>query len=206
MEITSYIILGLLIVISPGADFVLVVKNSLSSGRKAGWLTGLGIGVGVCIHITYSILGISHLLSQNMVLFNIIKYAGSAYLIYLGITGIFCSKLTLNRQAISGPRQTHNPRKYFTQGFFCNLLNPKTMLFFLSVFSQLVSPDTDNTTPVALIYGLYISVLHMLWFCLIAFLITSEKVLTVFQRIGHRINQACGVGLIAFGATLSLSH
>ncbi|MDW6093375.1 LysE family translocator [Vibrio rhizosphaerae] len=206
MEITSYIILGLLIVISPGADFVLVVKNSLSSGRKAGWLTGLGIGVGVCIHITYSILGISHLLSQNMVLFNIIKYAGSAYLIYLGITGIFCSKLTLNRQAISGPRQTHNPRKYFTQGFFCNLLNPKTMLFFLSVFSQLVSPDTDNTTPVALIYGLYISVLHMLWFCLIAFLITSEKVLTVFQRTGHRINQACGVGLIAFGATLSLSH
>ncbi|WNJ94749.1 LysE family translocator [Vibrio ruber] len=204
MEITSYIILGLLIVISPGADFVLVVKNSLSSGRKAGLLTGLGIGVGVCIHITYSILGISHLLSQNVVLFNMIKYAGSAYLIYLGVTALFCSKFTFSHKTVSRPQEAHNPRKYFTQGFFCNLLNPKTMLFFLSVFSQIVSPDMDNSTPFALIYGLYIAALHILWFCLIAFLITSEKILAVFQRIGHRINQACGVGLIAFGATLSL--
>ncbi|QMV14979.1 LysE family translocator [Vibrio spartinae] len=206
MEITSYIILGLLIVVSPGADFVLVVKNSLSSGRKAGLLTGLGIGIGVCVHISYSILGISHLLSQNIIVFSMIKYAGSAYLIYLGITGIFCSKLTLNRNAISAPQATHKARKYFTQGFFCNMLNPKTMLFFLSVFSQLISPDTDNNTSFALIYGLYISALHILWFCLVAYLMTSKKILSVFQSVGHRVNQVCGVGLVAFGATLSLSQ
>ena len=206
VEITSYIVLGLLIVVSPGADFVLVLKNSINNGRKAGLLTGLGIGIGVCIHITYSILGIGHLLSQNIILFSMIKYAGSAYLIYLGITGIFCSKLKFDCKTVSISLQNDNARKYFTQGFLCNMLNPKTMLFFLSIFSQLISPHNDNSSYFALIYGLYISVLHILWFCLIAFLVTSEKVLSVFQRVGNRVNQACGVGLVAFGATLAFTN
>ncbi len=206
MEITSYIILGLLIVVSPGADFVLVLKNSLNNGRKSGLLTGLGIGIGVCIHITYSILGIGHLLSQNIILFSIIKYVGSAYLIYLGITGIFCSKLKFDRKTVSISKSNDNSQRYFIQGFLCNMLNPKTMLFFLSIFSQLITPDNDNSSSFALIYGLYISVLHILWFCLVAFLVTSPKVLSVFQRVGNRINQTCGVGLVAFGATLAFTN
>ncbi|RQW61109.1 LysE family translocator [Vibrio viridaestus] len=206
MELTSYLILGLLIVISPGADFVLVLKNSLSRGRTAGVLTGIGIGMGVCIHITYSILGISHLLSQNMVIFNIIKYAGSAYLIYLGITGIFGSKTAFDAKHSIAPKEAVPLRRYFAQGFLCNMLNPKTMLFFLSVFSQLVSVDGDNSTSFTLLYGVYMSALHIIWFCLVAFLVTSESALAILHNAGHRINQACGFGLIAFGSALSLSN
>ncbi|MDC0611650.1 LysE family translocator [Vibrio sp.] len=206
MELTSYLILGLLIVISPGADFVLVLKNSLSRGRTAGVLTGIGIGMGVCIHITYSILGISHLLSQNMVIFNIIKYAGSAYLIYLGITGIFGSKNAFDAKPSIATKETVPLRRYFAQGFLCNMLNPKTMLFFLSVFSQLVSVEGDNSTSFTLLYGVYMSALHIIWFCLVAFLVTSERALAILHKAGHRINQACGFGLIAFGSALSLSN
>ncbi len=206
MEITSYIILGLLIVVSPGADFVLVLKNSLNNGRKIGVLTGLGIGIGVCIHVTYSTLGIGHLLSQNAIMFSVIKYAGAAYLIYLGITGIFCSKLTFDRETVYISQPNDNAKRYFIQGFLCNVLNPKTMLFFLSIFSQLISPDNDNSSSFALMYGLYISVLHILWFCLVAFLVTSEKVLSTFQRIGIRVNQTCGIGLVAFGVTLAFTN
>ncbi|CAM3852548.1 Leucine efflux protein [Vibrio aerogenes CECT 7868] len=206
MEITSYIILGLLIVVSPGADFVLVLKNSLGHGRKAGLLTGFGIGTGVCIHISYSILGIGHLISQSMILFTMIKYAGSAYLIYLGLTGIFCPKLTFDAGAAPVPKPHDKAQRYFMQGFLCNMLNPKTMLFFLSVFSQFISPGDDNRSSFALIYGLYISVLHIFWFCLVAYLVTSEKVLAVFQRAGKKMSQACGIGLVAFGTTIAFTN
>ncbi|SEG44429.1 LysE family translocator [Vibrio hangzhouensis] len=204
MEIISYAILGLLIVISPGADFVLVFKNSLSSGRKAGLMTGLGIGLGICIHITYSILGISHLLSQNAAIFSMIKYAGSAYLIYLGLSGLFSSKLVID---IENENPTgSSAKKYFAQGFLCNALNPKTILFFLSVFSQLVSPENDNNLLFVLICGLYITLLHVVWFCFLAFLVTSTKVLSIFQQFGRRINQVCGAGLVTFGVMLSANN
>ncbi|WP_070962562.1 LysE family translocator [Vibrio sonorensis] len=200
MEIISYAIIGLLIVISPGADFVLVFKNSVSNGRKAGLMTGLGIGLGICIHITYSILGISHLLSHNEVIFSMIKYAGAAYLIYLGITGLFSAKLEIdieNEKPIS-----NSAKKYFAQGFLCNTLNPKTMLFFLSVFSQLVSPESDNNSFFVLMCGLYITLLHVAWFCLLALVITSSKASTFFQKFGRKINQVCGAGLVTFGIML----
>lgn len=202
MEIISYIVLGFLIVISPGADFVLVFKNSLNSGRKAGLLTGLGIAVGVGIHITYSILGISHLLSQNTLLFSIISYAGSAYLIYLGVTGLFGSQFVFESE--SEPQKSQYASRYFIQGLFCNLLNPKTMLFFLSIFSQLVTPAADNNLFFVLMYGLYIAGLHLAWFCLVAFFVTSKQISTIFQQFGHKITQICGVGLIAFGTILLL--
>lgn len=204
MEIVSYAILGLLIVLSPGADFILVFKNSLNSGRKAGLMTGLGIGLGICVHITYSILGISHLLSQNMAIFSMIKYAGSVYLIYLGITGLFSSKLVID---IENERPVgRSAKKYFVQGFLCNTLNPKTMLFFLSVFSQLVSPENDNNLLFVLMCGLYIILLHVVWFCFLAFLVTSSKALDIFQQFGRRINQVCGAGLVTFGVMLSTNN
>lgn len=116
MELLSFAVFGLLIVVSPGADFVLVFKNSAIYGRKAGVLTALGIGIGVCVHITYSVIGISHLVSQNAVLFSIVKYVGAAYLIYLGVTGLVSSKLDLDYEKTNvQPTQT---RKYIFQGFF----------------------------------------------------------------------------------------
>jgi RhtB (resistance to homoserine/threonine) family protein len=202
MEIISFAIFGLLIVISPGADFVLVFQNSLGRGRKAGLFTALGVGVGVCVHVTYSILGISHLISQNIFLFSIVKYAGSAYLIYLGMMELLRSKLKLVQKEVE--HEKGSVVGCFTQGFFCNLLNPKTMLFFLSVFSQLISSENDNMSFV-LMYGLYIALLHGAWFCLMAVVVTSERVSVLFERFSRRISQVCGAGLITFGALLSLN-
>ncbi|MBW3517492.1 LysE family translocator [Shewanella sp. NKUCC05_KAH] len=201
MELISFAVFGLLIVVSPGADFVLVFKNSAIFGRKAGILTALGIGIGVCVHITYSVIGISHLVSQNAVLFSIVKYIGAAYLIYLGVTGLVSSKLKLDYEN-STDQPTH-ARKYIFQGFLCNVLNPKTMLFFLSVFSQLISANNEGMSFV-ISYGVYIALLHMAWFCIVAYLVTSVHASHIIKKFGHRINQACGLGLIAFGATLSI--
>ncbi|MDF4361676.1 LysE family translocator, partial [Vibrio parahaemolyticus] len=134
MEFVTLALLGVLIVISPGADFVLVLRNSLNQGREAGVYSAIGISMAISIHIAYSMLGISYLISQNEWLFNLVRYLGAAYLVYLGIKGIFSSQPASNSETIQ--QSEYSMWQFFMQGFLCNLLNPKTMLFFLSIFSQ----------------------------------------------------------------------
>ena len=201
MEWLSLAVLGLLIVISPGADFVLVLKNSVNQGRQAGIWTAIGVSLAICVHISYSMLGISYLISQNEQLFDMIRYAGAAYLIYLGLKGILSADNKL------APMEDTKPNtsvwRYLAQGFLCNVLNPKTMLFFLSIFSQVISPDAENQH-IALGYGLYMIVLHGLWFGVVAMLFTSSTLQQHLLRAKKRLNQACGVGLVSFGLALAL--
>lgn len=202
MEIISFAILGILIVVSPGADFVLVLKNSLNQGRSAGVWTAIGIGLAICVHVSYSMLGISYFISQNENLFNLVRYAGSAYLVYLGIRGL----LSTNTPIVIGEasKEAEKSKKFLAEGFFCNVLNPKTMLFFLSIFSQLVSSEKSSEVS-ALIYGIYMMILHAVWFCLVAVFFTSESVQKYFSDINGVINKLCGVGLILFGALLAFN-
>jgi RhtB (resistance to homoserine/threonine) family protein len=201
MEVISLAIIGLLIVISPGADFILVLKNSINSGRNSGILTACGISLAIGIHISYSMLGVSYLISQNEVIFTAIKYAGAAYLIYLGVKSILTANDKLEK--IENNSITIKPSQYLIQGFFCNLLNPKTMLFFISLFSQLISSD-QSTNNYVLLYGLYIALLHGLWFSLVSVFFTSKGLQKQLTKIKKRLNQACGVGLISFGVLLSV--
>jgi len=201
MEIISLAIVGLLIVISPGADFILVLKNSINSGRSSGILTACGISLAIGVHISYSMLGISYLISQNEMVFTAIKYAGAAYLIYLGVKCILTENDKL--EEIESNAITVKPSQYLIQGFICNLLNPKTMLFFISLFSQLISSD-DSTNNYVLLYGLYIALLHGIWFSLVSVFFTSKALQKQLVKIKKRLNQASGVGLISFGVLLSI--
>ncbi|MCE9684682.1 LysE family translocator [Shewanella sp. AS16] len=201
MEFISLAVLGVLIVISPGADFVLVLKNSINHGRKAGIWTAIGVSLAICIHIAYSLLGISYLIAQNELLFSLVRYAGSAYLIYLGLKGIFSSGAQIT--SVKADATDVNTAQYLAQGFLCNLLNPKTMLFFLSIFSQVISPAAGDFHP-AVIYGLYMVLLHGLWFCIVAILFTSNALQARLLKMKQRLNQACGAGLLAFGALLAI--
>lgn len=201
MELISLALLGILIVISPGADFVLVLKNSLNQGRKAGLFTALGISLAICIHIAYSLLGISYLISQYQWLYDVIRYTGSAYLIYLGIKGLISSSADLG--SMEGTQHIISAKKYFAQGFLCNALNPKTMLFFLSIFSQVISPEQQDQS-LALLYGGYMILLHGLWFSLVALLFTSNVFQARLLKLKKPLNQACGAGLLGFGALLAI--
>lgn len=200
MEFINLVFLGILIVISPGSDFVLVLKNSINRGRKAGIFTAIGISLAISVHISYSMLGISYLISQSEALFTLVRYAGSAYLIYLGIKGIFAR--ATSEKVIKVDNVEISAARYLAQGFLCNVLNPKTMLFFLSIFSQIIALDSSSDLT-ALLYGLYMMVLHGLWFCIVAIVFTSHAVQTRFQRMKRVINQACGVALVTFGSLLA---
>lgn len=191
-------LLGILIVISPGADFVLVLKNSMTQGRRAGIWTAIGISLAISIHIGYSLMGMRYLISHNEWLYRIIQYAGAVYLMYLGVKGIFFSSQET-------PEINDSPgvsSRHFWQGFLCNALNPKTMLFFISIFSQVVAPEGKSNVS-AYLYGGYMVLLHALWFILVAFLITSTRLQKRLNRAKTRLNQICGIGLLTFGLALA---
>lgn len=200
MEIISLLILGIVIVISPGADFALVLKNSINHGRRSGIYTALGISLAITVHIGYSLMGIGYLISHSPWIFELIRYAGALFLIYLGIKGLISVSTSLTSEkerALTTRRQL-----YLAQGFLCNVLNPKTMLFFLSIFSQVMSLNNGST--IAPAYGLYIMLLHLLWFTTVALLFTSERLSNTLTRYQSRINNGCAIALIGFGVLLGI--
>ncbi|MPY24216.1 LysE family translocator [Shewanella sp. YLB-07] len=199
MDIISLAVIGALIVVSPGADFVLVLKNSVTSGRAAGVWTAVGISLAIGVHIGYTLLGIGYLISHNVFLFNIIKYAGALYLIYIGLKSILTANASLD--GIEKDEFQLKPSQYLFQGFLCNVLNPKTMLFFVSLFSQLASPESHEYRSI-LLYGLYIALLHGLWFGAVSILFTSKALQHRMTKIKTRLSQVCGAGLMGLGFVL----
>jgi len=166
-EIVSVSVIALFMSISPGADFVMVTKNSLFHHRKAGLYSALGISLAIWIHVTYSIAGLALVISNSVVLFSIIKYLGGAYLIYMGWKS-FQSKA--NVEIVDNKNhQTLSNFSALKIGFITNALNPKTTLFFLSIFTQVVTADTPIILQV--IYGAIISVAHLLWFSFVVLLL-----------------------------------
>ncbi len=172
----------------------------MNLGRKAGIYTAVGISLAICVHIGYSMLGISYLISQNELLFSLVRYTGSAYLIFLGIKSILTASEKLD--AIESAKVEVSPLQYLAQGFLCNVLNPKTMLFFLSIFSQVIKPESNNIYTV-LFYGFYMILLHALWFSAVAILLSSNTLQSRIMKMKKRLNQACGAGLVSFGAILA---
>jgi len=198
-EIVSVSVIALFMSISPGADFVMVTKNSLFHHRKAGLYSALGISLAIWIHVTYSIAGLALVISNSVVLFSIIKYLGGAYLIYMGWKS-FQSKA--NVEIVDNKNhQTLSNFSALKIGFITNALNPKTTLFFLSIFTQVVTADTPIILQV--IYGAIISVAHLLWFSFVAVCITHPSMLMFFNRYKVAIERVIGTALIGFGLKIA---
>ena len=144
----------LLLNLTPGNDFVYVATRSLSQGIRAGIISALGISAGLVIHVTASVLGLSVVLAKSAFAFNLIKYVGAAYLIYLGI-----KVLVSKTQSISGINSEHEKNlSSFTllkQGFFTNVFNPKVALFFLSFLPQFADAHSAYFSYQLLMLGLW---------------------------------------------------
>ena len=121
--------------ITPGNDFIYVATRSLSQGIRAGIISSLGIGAGLIIHVSVSVLGLSAILAKSAFAFNLIKYIGAGYLIYVGIKMIFSKTISPDEIKTSSEKK-NSSWIIFRQGFFTNVFNPKVALFFLSFLPQ----------------------------------------------------------------------
>ncbi|MEN4832999.1 LysE family translocator [Pantoea vagans] len=197
-ELLAVITITILAVISPGPDFAMVSRNSLMLSRRAGLFTAFGIGLGVLIHVSYTLLGVGLLIQQSLWLFNAIKLAGAIYLIWLGIKMLRTKAggaLTDNRFSPLSDLAA------LRTGFLTNALNPKTTIFIVSMFMQVVKPETPLVIQIG--YGLFISVAHMVWFSLVTLFFSAGMVRARFLAVRHWIDRIFGGLLVIFGVLLA---
>lgn len=199
------LLIGVMMVglVSPGPDFVMTVKNSVIHSRKVGLLTALGLACGVLIHVTYCMIGLATLISQSILLFNIIKYVGAAYLIYIGVMALrskgFDGAISMNQIENQGLTNI----QAFMSGFITNLFNPKATMFFLAMFTQIV--DTHVPLGMQIIYAATCLIMTFLWFSIVATILTVDQVRSRFLRAAQWIDRVCGAALIALGVRLALT-
>jgi RhtB (resistance to homoserine/threonine) family protein len=200
--IGSVAILNMLAAMSPGPDFVMTVKNSLRYSRKSGIYTGLGISLGLSIHILYCAAGIGYLISKSILIFSIIKFLGAGYLIYIGILSILSKGSKLDIEGIKEFKDLTSLQA-FKMGFLTNVLNPKATLFFLSLFTLVISPATPLA--IILIITFIIIAEAVIWFTLVSIFFTHQHVQRVFFKFEKFINRFLGGLLVLLGIKIALT-
>lgn len=202
-EFLTVALVHLLAVASPGPDFAIVLRESVSNGRHAGIWTALGVGSGILLHVGYCLLGIGLIVSQSIVLFNLLKWLAAAYLIYIGIRALQARPAD-PASAELAPLAARSPRAAFARGFVTNGLNPKATLFFLSLFTLVISPQTPLLVQAG--YGLYLALATAVWFCAVALLFSQARVRRGFVRLGHWFDRLMGAVLVGLGIKVAFSE
>ncbi|HBH7053451.1 TPA: LysE family transporter [Morganella morganii] len=196
-EIIAVAVITTLAVISPGPDFAAVTRNSYLYGTRTGMFSALGIAFGVQLHVIYTVFGVTLLIMQSPALFTVIKSLGIIYLIWLGFKS-FTNKtrITVN----STDNSALSAFGAFRNGFFVNALNPKTMLFVVSVYTQVIS--SHNTLMMNFGYGVFISFAHWLWFSLIALFFSNPVIRNKILSRQLLADKIIGVLLMLLGISL----
>jgi len=186
----------LLAAAAPGPDFILVSQQTLSSGNRAGLLCSLGIALGLSVHILYSSLGLAALIANSSSALWSIKLLGGCYLIYLGISGLRARAGNHQTEQLTTATES-SALKTIGLGFLCNALNPKAPIYFVSLFTIVLSQDTPAQH--LLIYGLWMMVLQLAWFSFLTLLLSRPLVTGKFQRMGHWIDRVAGGAMLILG-------
>ena len=223
-EFLGIVLIHFLAVISPGPDFAVVIRQSVRHGRRVGIWTALGIGAGISIHVLYTLVGISALMRATPWAMTAARWAGAAYLLWLGIRFVRSAPPTPQDVAVQGPTQgapvgdapagmmpeaasvpmpEPSARRAFWVGFMTNATNPKATLFFLAVFTTVVSPATPLW--VQGLYGLWMCAATAAWFVVVSLLFSRQAVRQRFLAYGHWFERIMGVLLLAFALKLFLS-
>jgi len=195
----------LLAVASPGPDFAIVVRNSVAYGRRIAMYTSVGIGLGILIHVAYSIVGLSVVIKTTPWLYQAISYLAAAYLIYLAVGALRSGPTTPStaRQGKQVTRPAIRGRRALWMGFLTNGLNPKATLFFLSLFTAFI--DVDTPLAIKLGYGAYLSLATGAWFCFLSYLLSTSSVARLIGEKGYWLDRAMGVLLLGLAAKLVLA-
>jgi RhtB (resistance to homoserine/threonine) family protein len=196
-----FVLSGLLLNMTPGQDTLYIVGRSVAQGRRAGVLSVLGITAGCCIHTLAAAFGLSAILAASTTAFLVVKFAGAAYLVYLGVRMLFSVP-----QLAAPAAELHPERSWpiFRSGFLTNLLNPKVGLFFLAFLPQFVDPSAPSKLAAFLFLGLVFMFNGTLW-CL--FLVWCASAVSRRLRGSHRAGtmatRAAGVLFVGLGVKLA---
>ncbi len=192
---------------SPGPDFALVVQNATRYGRQTGLYIALGLSVGILLHSLLSITGVSYLVHQHPLLYSLLQLSGGSYLLYLGI-----GALRAVTDMVKNPKSNHsnktnnlvisNKRQALAKGFATNILNPKALVFFVSLMSSLVPASmsiSGKGIALVILFGL-----SLFWFSSLAWMLSTQRLQHRIQQAGIYIDGLCGVVFTLVGGGILL--
>lgn len=206
LEFSTIALVHLLAVASPGPDFAVVLRVALTQPRRIALYTSVGIGVGILIHVIYSLLGINILFKTIPWLYQALLWCCAVYLFYIGIKALQATKQPVHFQQqgdTPNSASTMSGLAGFKLGFLTNGLNPKASLFFLSLFTVVIAPDTP--VMIKSLYGIYLATATGLWFCLLSLLLTQASIQQKIQGVAHWIDRVMGGILILIALSLVIN-
>ena len=200
-----FVVSGVLLNLTPGPDTLYIVGRSIAQGRRAGVLSVLGISTGVLVHTAAAAIGLSALLASSAAAFTVVRYAGAAYLVYLGV------RLLVSRgDALPTPpdaaaaAETRDPWIVYRQGVLTNVLNPKVALFFLAFLPQFVDPTSPHRTAAFLTLGLVFVLSGTIWCLVVAcFAAAASRRLRERPTAGKWLNRVSGGLFIGLGVRVA---
>jgi threonine efflux protein len=203
----AVLVFGWVAAMTPGPDTAMILRNCLVFSRRDGLFTALGIAAGLCVHAALVLVGVGVLIAQSLLLFTLIKWAGAAYLIVLGLRALSARRALPRAAGLATPAPAGRglgAGAAFRIALVCNLLNPKAPLLYLAAFTQIVHAGTP---PAALaLFGFTIAAAALLWYVLLTTLLTRPAVQRRLAAGAHWVERAAGAVFIALGVRLALSR
>jgi RhtB (resistance to homoserine/threonine) family protein len=203
-ELLGFLLVATALTVVPGADMALVARNVLAFGRRAGYVTSLGISAGLIVHAVASALGLSAILMTSATLFTAVKLTGAAYLVVLGLVSLRRAFLPAPTAALdadgagAGSSTTHA----LVQGLLSNLLNPKVALFYLTLLPQFIRPGDPVLARSLLLAGVHV-VVGLAWLFVYAYFLGRIRSTLRRPRVRRALEGVTGALLIGFGARLA---
>ncbi|POB90341.1 LysE family translocator [Vibrio vulnificus] len=184
---------------SPGPDVALVVQNASRYGRQTGLFIALGLSVGILLHSLLSLTGVSYLVHQQPMLYALLQLLGGSYLLYLGIGALHSVLRHWHQPSTNPPKWTlNNKRQAFLKGFATNILNPKALVFFVSLLSSLIPTSMSLSGKATAVMILF--VLSFLWFASLAWALSGNRMQQYLHKASIYIDGICGVLFCLIGA------
>ncbi|MCU1683262.1 MAG: LysE family translocator [Amycolatopsis sp.] len=200
----SYLVVVVLVVLAPGPDTMVVLKNALAGGTRGGLMASLGIVTGNLIQGTAAALGLGVVIARSQPLFITLKWLGAGYLAYLGIQAI---RGAVRGRYEGGLDSVHKGRtsmfRRWREGFLSDITNPKVLVLYLSVLPQFLTPG-KTTTFDALLLAYTVAVIGGLWLLVLMFFVHRVRDWLGKRKVRRTLDGITGTALIGFGAALAL--
>ena len=214
-----FVPMAAILVMLPGPDFALIAKISLMNGRPQGQAAAVGVALGICVHTTAAMLGISAIIAQSVLWFSALKYVGAAYLVWLGILALRAGRRAGQPVSAAVVKTAHQPHAdpaadsmnlrrwlhFFGQGFLTNALNPKAVIIFLTFLPQFTNPHAP-LAPQFLELGGIMSALCLFWFVPLAYMLGRVRHVFENSRFQLWLQRFTGFVFIAFGLKLAAAQ
>ena len=196
----AFLAVAVLLSVTPGATTALVIRSALRGGRREAFATTAGNSVGVLTWALLSAVGVSAVVAASQVAFELLKLAGAAFLVVLGVLTIVRA-----RRGEELPQQRRrSDRSALRDGVVTSLANPKLSVFFVALFPQFV-PDGAPVLPLTIAMGVLVVLIDLAWYSLLALLVTRAH-RAAKAAFAHRLERFTGAVLVALGVRLALEH